>query len=133
MTVFQNAFLDSVLVLRTPTACPAFAGLAGPLSEWRWGLGAAAAAGAGRGRPGCLRGPGEQLGPLREGSLSSATRGNAQLSCGLHTNPLRDYVSSGYHSGSRSAAEAFHWEMQHQKSMLLDSKWLWNSCTGAAK
>lgn len=57
---------------------------------------------------------------------------NGELSCGVDTNPLRDNVS-GYHSGSCSAAEAFHWEMQHQKSMLLDSKWLWNSCTGAAK
>lgn len=121
---------DSLVVPQAPRAPSAFAGVLGArltpggLTWWRWGLGVPAAAG--QGMPGCLRGQGELPGASRDSQ-------GPKLSCRVDTNPLRDNVSSGYHSGSCSAAEAFHWEMQHQKSMLLDSKWLWNSCTGAAK
>lgn len=132
MTIFQNAFPCRTLWLcrkhlepRLPLqGCWVPGWPRGGLTWWRWGLGVPAAAG--RGMPGCLRGQGELPGASRDSQ-------GPKLSCRVDTNPLRDNVSSGYHSGSCSAAEAFHWEMQHQKSMLLDSKWLWNSCTGAAK
>jgi len=127
---------DPMLALQMSIALPVFAGVfsawLGPgepgIKGWR-GLDVAAAAA--QGMPGCLEGSGSCQVPGAEGSLCFRTLEAGELSCRVDTNPLRDTVSPGYHLGSCSAADAFGWEMQHQKSTLLESKWLWNSCTMA--
>lgn len=82
-------------------------------------------------RQAACEGRGSCQAPGFEGSLCLMALEAPELSCRVDTNPLRDTVSSGHHLGSCSAADAFHWERQHQKSMLLDSKWLWSSCATA--
>lgn len=125
MTAFRNAFLCRTLRLCCKQLQPGvpWQGVRcllalGALAARSWGW-VSQQPQVGARRAAC--GAGELPGASDSRDLSSAAGWTQTL--------LTDNVSSG----SCSAAEAFHWEMQQQKSMLLDSKWLWNSCTGAAK
>lgn len=136
MSIFQGAFLctagqgTGLRACAVDVASSVFAGVFsvwGPPKLTGVGLDVTAAAAAGRGLPGCLRGQGELPGAWFGGQPVLLETG--ELSCRVDTKPLRDTVSPGCHLGSYSAADAFHWETHHQTSMLLDSKWLWSSCT----